>query len=318
MKTKHLWIILPVVAIALSVATPERAEAACDSCVSHALPTRTAYYAPAPMVRTSYYAPAATSYSTYYRPRWWRSWWRAPRTVYAPSVARTAYYAPTTAYYAPTAVAAPGCSTCAPASACSTCVSYRAQTSYKVQIVNRPVTTMQPTTVVDGCTGCARTVMRPVTTYVHQQQYVPTTTYRPVCSTGCSTGCSTCVSACPADCTGCASCAGGAATIQQLPATQQQNTPTEAGEKPELRLKPVPEKDTHDHDHDAGENARKAKVRSNDFPRLTDPNDRTARLETRPVRTASYQQPVSSKQRVKSDRGVTYRQVGEGGWYSPK
>ena len=310
MMTKHLCILTCLVAFALTTATPGEAQAACDSCVSHALPTATtAYYAPAPVartayygptVRTSYYAPTATAYTSYARPRWWGRWWRTPRVAYYPPAARTAYY-PRTAYYAPAATAATGCSTCVQR------VNYLPQTSYKAQVVNQPVTTMQPTTIVDGCTGCARTVMRPITTYVQKVQYVPTTVYRPACSTGCASACSTCATA---NCTGCASCAGGAATIQSIPKSQQQAVPTDAEKKPELRMKPVP--DNHNHSEDAKEKAHEAKTRASDFPRLTDPNDRTALRDVRPVRTASWQQAVPAK------KTRTHRQVGEGGWYSAK
>lgn len=310
---KHLGILTILATLAIGSLTSEPAFAACDSCVSHALPTTsaTAYYAPAaPVVRTSYYAPTATAYTAYYQPRWWRRWRRAPRTTYYPSAVRTAYY-PTTAYYARTAVAASGCSTCVSAPACRTC-SYAPQVSYKTQIVNQPVTTMQPTTVVDGCTGCARTVMRPITTYVQKVQYVPTTVYRPVCSTGCAPACSTCAVSTPTcgpSCTGCASCAAGPATIQTTPAVPQQNVPTEADQKPELRMKPLPDKESDA----AAEKAHEAKTRARDIPRLTDPNDRTARLERRPVRTASFEQTVPQ-----AKKRVTNRQVGSGGWYSAK
>ena len=73
-------------------------------------------------------------------------------------------------------------------------------------------------------------------------------------------------------------------------------------------MKPLPDKETDD----AAEKAHKANTRGNDFPRLTDPNDRTAQTQRSPVRTASFEQTVPAKKRV------TYRQVGEGGWYSAK
>ena len=52
-------------------------------------------------------------------------------------------------------------------------------------IVNRPVVTMMPQAGCDAC-GRATTVMRPVTTFVAQQQLVPYTTFRPVAMPMCS------------------------------------------------------------------------------------------------------------------------------------
>jgi hypothetical protein len=83
---------------------------------------------------------------------------------------------PVTTFYAPAPVVA------APVVAPQTVVNYMPQTAYRSVVVNRPVTTMvaQP-----GCDACGRptTVMRPVTTFVPQQQLVPYTTYRPVVTT---------------------------------------------------------------------------------------------------------------------------------------
>ena len=75
-------------------------------------------------------------------------------------------------------------------------------------------------------------------------------------------------------------------------------------------MKPVP--DNHNHSEDTSEKAREAKTRANDFPRLTDPNDRTARRNVPAVRTASWRQAAPAK------KSATHRQVGEGGWYSAK
>jgi hypothetical protein len=82
---------------------------------------------------------------------------------------------PTTTFYAPVAtpvMAAPACPT-------PTIVNYMPQTAFRSVIVNRPVVTMVPQS---GCDACGRptTVMRPVTTFVAQQQLVPYTTFRPV------------------------------------------------------------------------------------------------------------------------------------------
>ena len=91
-------------------------------------------------------------------------WFGAPAT--------TTYYAP-----APMAVApAPPCG-CAPA---PTVVNYVPQTSFRTVYVNMPVVAYQPVTTANPCTGCATTVMRPVTSYVTQARLVPYTSYRPV------------------------------------------------------------------------------------------------------------------------------------------
>jgi hypothetical protein len=329
MKTKHLGILTGLAVAFAASAAPRSALAVCDSCLSHALPTQTTYYAPAAVATTAYYpttayattayyAPATPAYTTYYRPRWFQSWWRAPRTSYysypaysypVAAASQAAYYPTTanatTAYYAPAAVAAPACSTCVQQ------VNYVPQTSYKVQIVNKPVTTMQPTTIVDSCTGCAQTVLRPVTTYVQEQQYVPTTVYRPVvsgcCETGCATPCTSCATGYATESTGCASCVGAAATIQTVPATEQQSTgvPTEAEQKPELRMKPLPDKEANEPENKA------KKATGNSFPRLADPNDKTAQRPTNAVRQVSWEQAAPAK-------GLTNRQVGDGGWVSAK
>ena len=81
---------------------------------------------------------------------------------------------PTTTFYAPVApvIAAPVC-------AQPQVVNYMPQTAYRTVVVNRPVVTMMPQTACDPC-GRATTVMRPVTSFVQQQQLVPYTTFRPV------------------------------------------------------------------------------------------------------------------------------------------
>ena len=111
----------------------------------------------------------------------------------------------TTANYAP----APVCNTCnyPAAPVCNTC-NYVPQVAYRMVYTNVPVTALRPISTVNPCTGCASTMMQPVTTYRLQPQLVPYTTYRPVmsacgcapttvgyapaCATGaCGTGCAT-------------------------------------------------------------------------------------------------------------------------------
>jgi hypothetical protein len=91
-------------------------------------------------------------------------WFGAPAT--------TTYYAPYQVRYAP---AAP-CGCAPPAQV----VNYMPQTSFRTVYVNMPVVAYQPVTTANPCTGCATTVMRPVTSYVTQARVVPYTTYRPV------------------------------------------------------------------------------------------------------------------------------------------
>ena len=78
-----------------------------------------------------------------------------------------------TTYYAPVA-AAPCC-----AAPVQQTVSYMPTTAYRSVIVNRPVVSYSPQMACDAC-GRQTTVMRPVTTFVAQQQLVPYTTFRPV------------------------------------------------------------------------------------------------------------------------------------------
>jgi hypothetical protein len=118
------------------------------------------------------------------------------------------------------------CSTCTPVTACSPCtttcaspvVNYVAETAYRVQYVQTPVTSYRPLSTCDAC-GNLRTVYSPVVSYVTQAQQVPFTTYRPVISTVCSpvvsacgscSTCSTCPTSCPTSCSSCESCATGA------------------------------------------------------------------------------------------------------------
>ena len=86
---------------------------------------------------------------------------------------------PTTTFYAPVApvVAAPVVA--APVCAQPQVVNYMPQTAYRTVIVNRPVVSYMPQAACDPC-GRATTVMRPVTSFVAQQQLVPYTTFRPV------------------------------------------------------------------------------------------------------------------------------------------
>ena len=83
--------------------------------------------------------------------------------------ATTTFYTPYVASYAPVA---PACPT-------QQVVNYMPQTAYRTVMVNRPVVSYMPTQACDAC-GRSTTVMRPVTSYVAQQQLVPYTTYRPV------------------------------------------------------------------------------------------------------------------------------------------
>lgn len=80
---------------------------------------------------------------------------------------------PTTTFYAPVAMAPVAV---APA---PTVVNYVPQTAFRSVVVNRPVTTMVAQPACGPC-GQPTTVMRPVTTFVTEQQLVPYTTFRPV------------------------------------------------------------------------------------------------------------------------------------------
>lgn len=117
-----------------------------------------------------------------------------------------------------------GCSPCQ--TACSPCqqvCNYVPQTCYRTVYSQVPVTCYHPVTTCDPCTGCPRTCMRPVTTYVCRPQVVPFTTYRPVYSSMCSTSpcatgsCGTTVSYAPgisyAPASGCSSCGTGSSYL---------------------------------------------------------------------------------------------------------
>jgi hypothetical protein len=105
----------------------------------------------------------------------------AVATVAIPAAPSQAFFGhcckkqPTTTFYAPVA-AAP---VVAPVCPQPTIVNYMPQTAFRSVIVNRPVVTMVPQPSCDAC-GRQTTVMRPVTTFVAQQQLVPYTTFRPV------------------------------------------------------------------------------------------------------------------------------------------
>jgi hypothetical protein len=114
----------------------------------------------------------------------------------------------TTTYYTP--VAAP---TCCPQQT----VSYMPQTCYRTVIQQVPVVAYRPTTACDPCTGCPRTVMSPVTSYVNQTRLVPYTSYRPVVTANyapaCNTGCGA-----PVVASGCPTGGCGAARTVAYPA----------------------------------------------------------------------------------------------------
>ncbi len=98
-----------------------------------------------------------------------------------------------TTYYAPPAPCAPTC--CPQPQPCcpQPTVSYMPQTCYRTVYTNVPVVAYRPMTSCDPCTGCARTVMQPVTSYVAQPRLVAYTAYRPVVTANyapqCATGC---------------------------------------------------------------------------------------------------------------------------------
>jgi len=159
---------------------------------------------------------------------------------------------------------APACNPCAttacsPVTACNPCpttcaslvVNYVAETSYRVQIVNRPVTTLQPVVTPGACGTCVTSFM-PVTTMVAQTQQVPVTKYRPVVSylpAPCAT-CPTSVCAAPACPTGCetAACPSGACggvaqvsgTIDEAPSLQAAPIPAQPAPQP-LQPQPAPQ-----------------------------------------------------------------------------
>src|SRR5262245_47829888 len=84
----------------------------------------------------------------------------------------------TTTYYAPPVVAAPVAP--APCAPVQQVVNYVPHTSYRTVYVATPVVAYQPITAANPCTGCATTVMRPVTSYVTQARLIPYTSYQPV------------------------------------------------------------------------------------------------------------------------------------------
>jgi len=90
--------------------------------------------------------------------------------------------------------------------------------------------------------------------------------------------------------------------------------PMDAETKPQLRLKPVPDKETNDRD-DASDKAKasdKTKEANTDrIPRLNDPSDRTASRIHNNVRRVGWTQAAPQKK-------LTRRQIEEGGWYSAK
>ena len=203
-----------------------------------------------------------------------RSWQRsgvAPVVVAPVAVAPAAVpmmAAPSCNPCATTACSPCATTACSPVTACSPCttttcaspvVNYVAETAYRVQIVNTPVTTFQPVTTPGACGTCVTTLM-PVTTMVAQTQQVPFTTYRPVvsfmpapcatcptspCAAGaCATG------ACPTG--GCATgncpsgaCGGGVAqvsgTIDEAPSLQAAPIPVQPAPQQPIVPQPAPQ-----------------------------------------------------------------------------
>lgn len=140
---------------------------------------------------------------------WWNWGWTS-RTTYRP------FWGRYRTVHRPALFPSYGISTC---NSCTThTVGYVPQTCYRTVAVNVPVTTLRPVAACDPCTGCVRTVMRPMTSYVTQTRRVPYTSYRRVyyptscCPTSpCITGCSSC-SSCT---TGCSTCALTGSTCSQ-------------------------------------------------------------------------------------------------------
>lgn len=160
-------------------------------------------------------------------------------------------------------------SACSPVTACSPCttttcaspvVNYVAETAYRVQIVNTPVTTFQPVTTPGACGTCVTTFML-VTTMVAQTQQVPFTTYRPVvsylpapcascptsaCATGeCATGGCATGNCSTGACGGVAQVSG---TIDEAPSLQAAPIPVQPAPQqpvpPQPAPQPQPEKPT--------------------------------------------------------------------------
>lgn len=143
-------------------------------------------------------------------------------------------------YAAPVAQACPqpGCCTTTCTQTCQrVVVNYVPYTAYRTDWEQVPVTSYQPTTSADPCTGCSVTCMKPCTSYSWQMKRVPYTTYRPVYrtesysvpvtySTPAPTACNTCPT-CPtyptaaAPQVGCSTCGPtyAAPTVTGLPPT---------------------------------------------------------------------------------------------------
>jgi len=153
-------------------------------------------------------------------------------------------------------------SACSPVTACSPCatttcaspvVNYVAETAYRVQIVNRPVTTWQSVVTPGACGTCVTSFM-PVTTMVAQTQQVPFTTYRPVvsympvqCATCPTSPCATGACATGGCATGnCASCASGgvaqvSGTIDEAPSLQASPIPVQPAPQQPVAPQPAPQ-----------------------------------------------------------------------------
>lgn len=174
---------------------------------------------------------------------------------------------------------------------------YVPQICYRTQYVSVPVSTYQPVTACNPCTGLPVTTMRPAINYMRQPQLVPYTAYRvvyssPLVAGGTQTvnyaptsGCSNCGTASATSTTSYGTPLPGATASSQTPVQgasagvidrRRESSTTAESQEPATRqpLAPIPDPEVE-----------KATNSESSTPRLISPHDRTMLLPLRAART---------------------------------
>jgi len=207
---------------------------------------------------------------------------------------------------------------------------YTPQTTYRWSYSRIERTSYRPVTAVDPCTGCATTSYQPVVRrsllpWIHRK---PVTAYQLTCSSACAPTCTTACSPCgPSACSSCgvfgsvsalngSSCPTGCAPVTTYPGP---STSSDPGYSPQTFKTQRPIDPTQPSGQDApspdvlpgpgpelnGNPASTERVRA---PKLIPPDGRTA---SRPVRYATYEQPIPWTPPVVTPAGTT---LDVGGW----
>lgn len=232
-------------------------------------------------------APSATTFAPPYT---------AQRISYMPVVGATTVYSPISQ-----AVFSPVAQTCY----------YTPQTTYRWSYSRIETTSYRPVTTVDPCTGCATMSYQPVVRrsllpWLHRK---PVTAYKLTCTNGCAPARTTACSPCgPSACSSCgvlgsvstldgSSCPTGCAPVTTYPEPSVSSDPgySPSTFKTQRPTEPTPSSDQKVPSPDVipqpgpALNGNPASMEKVETPKLIHPGGRTA---SRPVRYATYQQPI--------------------------